>query len=327
MKHEDQQAISELYRLTRSEQPSAELDQRIRHAAHHAIGAKKPNWIWSLSTAAVILLSVNVVLNVYDPDEDETAILFEESRQKPAEQTRGLSYDIAPTGSLSNSSPADTMKPMLSREPESALAPKQAMPELESDAIFPQDLEERVRSPRKDTDMRLQSIKSETMEKEKRTSRLLSDDIKQQQSKKSRSEDRQYSAPQSLGLGRAQVESKALEKSSGIGFVTPHLPTSTEGLLRLDPSLSAEQGDDNVISIYRESHLILTVQALSNRYLFTAYRGSEIIGVHMDWSLTPAALGSQCLLQDSIIKCGLNETSDAYFEGENLICIRWTQTE
>ena len=326
MKHEDQQAISELYRLTRSEQPSAELDQRIRHAAHHAIGAKKPNWIWSLSTAAVILLSVNVVLNVYDPDEDETAILFEESRHKPAEQIRGQSYDIAPAESLSNSSLVDAMKPMVTREPARILVPKTAMPELELDAISSQNLEERARVPRKDVDISLQSIKSEILEKEKRSSRLISDDIEQQQSKKSRSETRQYSAPQSLGLGRAQVESKAFEKSAGLSFVTPSLPTSTEELRSLDPSLTAEQGEANLVSIFRESHLILTVQEQTESYIFTAYRGSEILGVQIDWTLPPVSIGEQCLLQNSIMKCALNETSDAYFEGENLIYIRWDQS-
>ena len=327
MKHEDQKAIRKLYRQTRTEQPSSELDQRIRIAAHDDIATKKPNWVWSLSTAAVILLSVNVVLNVYDPDQDETAILFEEIRKKPAEQSQGQSYDFAPADSSSDAQFIDTMKPIVRKDSAPFLAPQSVMPEVSIEAKSVQESEERLPVIRKDTEIRPQSIKSEGVEKKKRSSRLFLDESKEQQSKSSSSVDRQYTAPKSLGLGQAPVQSRAVEKAAVYRFVTPHLPTSPESLLKLDTSLTVEQDDDSLILIYRNSHLILTVQTLSDTYLFEAYRGSELIGVEMEWSLTPATLGNHCLLQDSITRCALNETSDAYFEGEHLIYIRWTQTE
>lgn len=63
-KHEE--AIRSLYRQSGTEQPSVFVDKRIRKAASRALYKNTKQWVWSLSTAAVLVLSFTVVLNLID---------------------------------------------------------------------------------------------------------------------------------------------------------------------------------------------------------------------------------------------------------------------
>lgn len=57
-----------LYRRSRQEEPSQLTDMRIRQAAQKAMAArsrKDRRWLWGLSTAAVLVLSFSVVLQVW----------------------------------------------------------------------------------------------------------------------------------------------------------------------------------------------------------------------------------------------------------------------
>ncbi len=60
--------LKALYQQTRQESPAPELDQKIRLAAQKAIQRKTPNLKWYLSSAAVVLLAVNVVLFIIFPE-------------------------------------------------------------------------------------------------------------------------------------------------------------------------------------------------------------------------------------------------------------------
>jgi len=87
----DDKKIRALYRLGRQEHPSDLVDKRIKNAAYRVTMKRQRRWVWSLSTAAVIVLSFSVVLNVVET-EIETTSIFPKSAPLP----QGAHYDIAP---------------------------------------------------------------------------------------------------------------------------------------------------------------------------------------------------------------------------------------
>lgn len=74
--------LKALYQATRQETPPPELDHKIRLAAQKALQHKSPNLKWYLSTAAVILLAVNIVLFNFIP-EQEVIVLPNEPSYEP----------------------------------------------------------------------------------------------------------------------------------------------------------------------------------------------------------------------------------------------------
>lgn len=82
-KHDD--ALRALYQKSRQEQPAGQLDQRIRKAAERRIYRTRKRWVWGLSTAAVVVLSFNIVLNLVDiePASKEVLTEYESRFQSP----------------------------------------------------------------------------------------------------------------------------------------------------------------------------------------------------------------------------------------------------
>ncbi len=78
MSEEDDLKLAALYKETRKEEPSAELDRQIHNAASRAIYQKSRHWFWRFSTAAVVLLSFSVVLNLLINEMDSPETLIEE---------------------------------------------------------------------------------------------------------------------------------------------------------------------------------------------------------------------------------------------------------
>lgn len=62
-----EQGIRRLYQATRREEPSTELDARILHLARQAISARRPRWLVSVATAAVLVLGLTLTLHVVEP--------------------------------------------------------------------------------------------------------------------------------------------------------------------------------------------------------------------------------------------------------------------
>jgi hypothetical protein len=107
-----QRKLQALYRHSRQEKPPLELDQKIRQAAQAAVKSRRSHWKWSLPTAAVILLAVNVVLFTYVPESDDS---------------RTITYDqYAPSSPQYQSSQGDESKVS---EPMPAPAPASSRPE------------------------------------------------------------------------------------------------------------------------------------------------------------------------------------------------------
>lgn len=71
MNEQQQEKLRQLYRRSRQEQPSADLDRHIRSAAQRALNRGRNRWIWGLSTAAVLLLSFNVVIDLFMGEQHE----------------------------------------------------------------------------------------------------------------------------------------------------------------------------------------------------------------------------------------------------------------
>ena len=63
----DDPSLSALYRRTRQERPTAELDQAVMQEARRALSRRRVRWWLPLSTAAVILLGVSLTLNQMEP--------------------------------------------------------------------------------------------------------------------------------------------------------------------------------------------------------------------------------------------------------------------
>ena len=79
MSDPQQQSLRTLYRRSRIEQPSELLDKRVRKAASRAIYQKRTRWLWGLSTAAVLVLSVNIVFQLLDTGDDFAPTLMQDS--------------------------------------------------------------------------------------------------------------------------------------------------------------------------------------------------------------------------------------------------------
>ncbi len=79
-KHEE--AIVDLYRQSRIEQPSEFMDKRIRRAAKRKLYKSRKQWVWSLSTAAVLVLSFTVVLNLLDVESEISQIVDQEELKR-----------------------------------------------------------------------------------------------------------------------------------------------------------------------------------------------------------------------------------------------------
>ena len=90
MSDPQQDKLRELYRRSRQEQPSVDLDRQIRDAARRPVQRRSRRWIWGLSTAAVLMLSFTVVLDLYLGDRVQEPLYFNDfqSSIKPAQVER-----------------------------------------------------------------------------------------------------------------------------------------------------------------------------------------------------------------------------------------------
>jgi hypothetical protein len=97
--------LEALYQQSRQELPPPELDQKIRVSAKKAVQRKSPNLKWYLSSAAVVLLAVNVVLFIYVPESEVIEI--------PRQSSPAPLYKALPKATQPPSDPAKMMEPRL----------------------------------------------------------------------------------------------------------------------------------------------------------------------------------------------------------------------
>ncbi|MCU7851939.1 MAG: hypothetical protein KZQ80_06980 [Candidatus Thiodiazotropha sp. (ex Monitilora ramsayi)] len=119
----DDRQLSELYRASRNEQPTAELDAAILAQAHAQARSRRRRWMLPLSTAAVILLGTSLTLTLVQPPV---------STQLPDEKTDVMSDALEEMTPKASSPPAAA--PAMKRQ---AVAPAGESPVLELQSAMP----------------------------------------------------------------------------------------------------------------------------------------------------------------------------------------------
>ncbi|MCP4993406.1 MAG: hypothetical protein GY934_06425 [Gammaproteobacteria bacterium] len=110
--------ISKLYRAGSKGEPPKHIDQKITLAAHKAIPRRKRHFAWpSLATAAVLVLSISVVLKVLDQEPLEQSIL------EPSPNSQSSGSDLKPDKELEQRPTAPVFEPAEER----AAAPTASM--------------------------------------------------------------------------------------------------------------------------------------------------------------------------------------------------------
>ncbi len=110
MTEQKDQDLLSLYRQSSREEPSALLDQRVRKAAQQAIRSRRPGWKWGLSTAAVLVLSFSVVLQMYFdegmPEETMDTTTIIPLNEQPSDLAGELAMDVPIVSQQSAALPA-----------------------------------------------------------------------------------------------------------------------------------------------------------------------------------------------------------------------------
>ena len=143
-KQPDDRQLGELYRELPQPQPLPEVDQAILAAARKASrqkrsGSTRPRWYMPLSAAAVVMISVSLVVTMVF---DEQA-LRPERQSQPTAVDEQMSMDDAPASISSSSAVEDTAPAMDTAPlmaPPAAPAPAQPMERKKARAAEPDSL-------------------------------------------------------------------------------------------------------------------------------------------------------------------------------------------
>ena len=142
-KQPDDRQLGELYRELPQHQPSPEVDQAILAAARKASrrkpgGSTRPRWYMPLSAAAVVMISVSLVMTMVF---DEQALQLERQSQPSAVEEQ-MSMDDEPA-SISSSSAVEDTAPAMDTAPlmaPAAPAPAQPMERKKARAAEPDSM-------------------------------------------------------------------------------------------------------------------------------------------------------------------------------------------
>lgn len=150
MNDQHEKKLLALYRRSRQEEPSQLTDERIRQAAHKVASIRSKEekmpkedrrWLWGLSTAAVLVLSFSIVLQVW-MDQDEPFAVPQESALAPVSRA-APDLKPAPAPAASKLDADDTGFDSLSGMPTSA-APMSEQAVGKEESMFEEDLEEKA---------------------------------------------------------------------------------------------------------------------------------------------------------------------------------------
>ncbi len=124
--------------------------------------------------------------------------------------------------------------------------------------------------------------------------------------------------PSSKAMSEHMLMSDAAEISHQI---PPTIPFDVIEISKINKSIIAMQKNNDVIYVYAEKALILTLKRLANKSLeLTAYPHANKLGLNIDWTLKPSQL-NRC--KDN--QCPINSIQTGYFENNQLIKVRWLQ--
>lgn len=316
MNKNDHYAIKALYQQTRTEQPSAELDRRIQHAAYKAATKDKSRWIWPLSTAAIFMLSLNVVLNLYDVEQSSVEDLIEEKssakelkqiqRMAPVAVMKKPQQSSQATISSAESIP-ETISPFAEREH----SKMEIDVVRDSQMIQPDQLGNQ-----------LNIVSDLELKTKKRTEKQQRQILQSRMSLAREKEQRNMGMSQLQNLKPSMMDSASEPPKKTL--MTPELPETLQQLLDLAEGLTGEQRSEEGIRIYAGKRLILSLTRHEGHVLFIAYQGSEELGVQVDWLMEPNN-ATECESTAQYIQCQLNSRVSARFIQQKLESVRWQQ--
>ncbi len=288
--------LIKLYQHSRQEEPSVSIDQSIHQAAEKALYRKRKHWLWGLSTAAILVISFNVVLELMldTPEELEEVILsqHDQSTRSPAEmpsainETRfssSVAQDAADEAAVGRSAGISVDKELETAE--SALS------------ADPQKI--KAEGPRNDYDEVLK--------------------------------ERQFAVPEQSKEALTRAESfhpKAMaekkKRALPVVPVIPELPSTMNSLLAMNHQITGEQAVSGLMTFYYRDKLILTIKPTSELVQYKAWPGSEVLGIKMDWSIKPVQTRG-CIKGPVYQSCNLTDQVKGLYEDDRLDHILWNR--
>ncbi len=291
MNQQQQQALRELYRQTRDEQPSQMLDRRIRQAARQQLQRRRPRWIWGLSTAAVLVLSFSLVLELGVQDAGAPAE-YEQELGKPLSSATHESPESAPAPAPASAPPgapssasrgAPGMKKELFRQP----------PPLADEA------EMSARASEQHPTESVQSLEAA------RTPHPASG----------------QRAGDTMQAPKSRVVPEAMTRP-----VLPELPLQASAWQALSSALTVIEPAADRLEIVHNGQKILSLTRLEQGARFKAWPGSQFIGVKADWSVSRHQF-TDCHAESGYQVCVWDGDVQAVFDGARLDHLRWRQAQ
>jgi hypothetical protein len=291
MNDPQEQRLNELYRNSRREQPSAKLDRRIRKAAKAAVNRRRNRWLWTLSTAAILVLSFTLVIEMSTFEEHSVDIEFMD--KPPAATVDGLEKEAQQRKRLNELATAERKSQLLKKSAESMASDRmeeQLVPELNWEP--PSEADEAGYD---------KAIGSVSPAPAHAPSTLV------------------QSKP--ITLPQASDKRKSPEAKQIVSI--PDLPDTLEGLQDLNSSLTGETTSSGRVTLFSGEKLILTMHQQANGIEYMAWSGSEVLGINLDWNMTPAQALS-CVEGVVYRHCQLTDDVSAFFDQQRLDHISWT---
>ena len=108
------------------------------------------------------------------------------------------------------------------------------------------------------------------------------------------------------------------------GISLPELPTDAAGLSTLAPQLTVSTNSAGDIEAISGDQRVLSVSEEQQYFRFRAWRGSESLGVLVDWNLQPDQLNN-CTVADDYLTCPIGSSATGFFTDQVLQYIEWLQ--
>ncbi len=109
-----------------------------------------------------------------------------------------------------------------------------------------------------------------------------------------------------------------------VGVNLPELPTNVADLSSLAPQLTVTTNSAGNIEAISGDQRVLSVDEEQQFFRFRAWRGSESLGVLVDWDLQPGRLNN-CTVEENYLACPIGTSATGFFTDQVLQYIEWLQ--